>query len=154
LFNTSSAGSITGMMPAPMALGPAPKFAPAVIGSLGRAVGAVNGVNVPGAVRGLCAGDGTVVGDWPIGTACCAFCCAKRIPYCWFDAVEIGSCSAIYAPSCANSASNGGAPCGPSIGASAPMPGIASPGIVSGAPCGIAAACLSRARWSVRLTAS
>jgi hypothetical protein len=63
LFNTSSAGSITGMMPAPIALGPAPKFAPAVIGSSGRPVGAVNGVNVPGAVRGRCrTGDGTDVG--------------------------------------------------------------------------------------------
>ena len=39
-------------MPAPIAVGPGPKSAPAVIGSLGRAVGAVNGVNVPGAVRG------------------------------------------------------------------------------------------------------
>ena len=79
LFNTSSAGSITGIMPAPIALGPAPKFAPAVIGSLGRAVGAVNGVNVPGAVRGrCCTGDGTVVGDCAIGTASCARCCAKR----------------------------------------------------------------------------
>ena len=68
-----------GKMPAPIASTPGPKFAPAVIGSLGRAVGAVNGVNVPGAVRGLCCtGDGTVVGDCPIGTASCARCCAKR----------------------------------------------------------------------------
>ena len=79
LFNTSSAGSIAGMIPAPIALGPAPKFAPAVIGSSGRAVGAVNGVNDPGAVRGrCCTGDGTDVGGVPIGTASCARCCAKR----------------------------------------------------------------------------
>ena len=66
-------------MPAPSAVGPGPKFAPAVIGSLGRPVGAVNGVNDPGAVRGRCrTGDGTDVGGVPIGTASCARCCAKR----------------------------------------------------------------------------
>lgn len=68
-----------GKMPAPIASTPGPKFAPAVIGSLGRVVGAVSGVNVPGAVRGRCRiGDGTDVGGVPIGTVSCARCCAKR----------------------------------------------------------------------------
>ena len=66
-------------MPIARELGPGPKSAPAVIGSSGRAVGAVNDVKEPGVTRGfLGIGDGAVVGDCPIGTASCARCCAKR----------------------------------------------------------------------------
>ena len=49
-----------GKMPALIASIPEPKFAPAVIGSLGRAVGAVKGVNDPGRTVGVvCCGADT-----------------------------------------------------------------------------------------------
>ena len=78
-------------MPAAALFGPKPKSAPAVIGSLGRCVGAVNGVNEPGRAVGVAGCCGADAGDCPIGTACCDFCCANAIPYCWLVAVVTGS---------------------------------------------------------------